>query len=991
MSNNTIKGAGDVYEKDLYADLGKSAKEVLPLLEAINDIFVKQSKNSEKVINIEAKDIKSIDKLNQGLEDTNNLFTQKIALDKQRVKVQRDVVKQEKLEGKAIADLDLKVTKLSDARAELIKRAKEADKQRRRGNDEIAKAIDLTTKEQGELAELSKELLLVRTERTNLNKEQKKIAQSSLGLLDIYQEESKRLNELRKELKVLILTKGADAEATKKLGKEVKDLDKQLKEVDAAAGQFQRNVGNYPDVADDAGKSTKELTKDLAKLAAGALAAKVTWDGYVEALKDSGEASEELRLATAALEGGTGEVKNVAAAATLDIVDLFKEVKDGNVNVLDLTQSLSLAFVGLSDIDKSATNVRNTFKRTTEATTDFTDKVIAAAKAEIEAEKRTIAFEKAIRPLEISISKLNKVIAIQNQIAGNTTKSFNEIETAAVKAQDAQIKRANILIKIAKEELAIIRIRLNARREAGKNVEELLDQETAAIIKLQDARTEAAIEDAESQKLLAENRRDRFERELDFAIDAFDAQKTVNERIIANDKVSLEKRRALLDETIRLTDKSFQSQIKLLGDFTKQKIDLDALVLESDEEVIRQKLRNFNFDDVTLGRILEIIKERKLALQDLTDAQVDLNDKEQDAIDIRKDILAQEEALGKQTAESAKQSQEALDNLEKDRESNNIENLRRRLDIAKEGSVEALNIQKELNDALLSEQEKRIQEQIDAEEKGAEERLAIQKALLDGFEKAFISSSQKRVEELGKEVTASEKEQARLRELADKGVLNADKSLAAEEKKQAELERQAAEEKRKQELVSAGFKIFSALLDQGKSPQEAVLETGVLLEALPAIIEAIPAFYEGTNTTVADSLGKPHLKTKKDGYLIRADGKEKILNPSQSARTGNMTTEEITNAAQMYDRKMLNGLHLYNQPKVDRAMDTNWLTNMQVMSKFDSLQESVVKTNMAVKKAIEDKPELTDMYYNRILSQMITVIESKGKKTTTTSKINRLS
>jgi len=38
MGNNTIKGAGDVYQSDLYGDLKKSGLDVLPVLEEINDI-----------------------------------------------------------------------------------------------------------------------------------------------------------------------------------------------------------------------------------------------------------------------------------------------------------------------------------------------------------------------------------------------------------------------------------------------------------------------------------------------------------------------------------------------------------------------------------------------------------------------------------------------------------------------------------------------------------------------------------------------------------------------------------------------------------------------------------------------------------------------------------------------------------------------------------------------------------------------------------------
>jgi hypothetical protein len=992
MANDTIKGAGDVYQKDLYGDLTMSAEQALEVLLAINKALAAQTKNSSKIINIEAKDVETLNELNKGIEKVNQSFDEKVKIDKERVSLQKKIAAQEKIEGKLIADIDIKVQKLTSSRSALLKKQKEADAQRRAGNDEIADAIDLTEQERQELAKLSTDLILVKTERTELNKANKALAQETLGLVDSYKEESIRLNKLRKELKNYILSGKEATKETIDLAKEIETLDKRLKDADATVGQFQRNVGNYPDAADDVadaneevGKSFKDMAKD-AVIAFGVLAAgKASLDNLHESLEENAEASEELRKVTAGLEGGVGEAKNVVASTALDLFDLGKGLKDGSINALDLVKSVSLMSIGLGDFDKSATRSEKSFKRTTKATTDFSQKVLDAANAEIEAETRTIAFEKVLRGLEIQISSINRAITEQNIIAGDTTRSFEEIETAAVAAQEAQVKRSNIQIKIAQEELAIIRIRLNAQREAGKNVNALLDQETEAIIKLQDAKTEALAEELETEKIRRENARDRFERELDFAIDAFDAQKTINERIIADEKNVLSDRRSLFDETLALTDKSFRNQIKLLEDFTGQKIDIDALALESDEEAIRAAIRKQNFDDVTLGRILEIVKERKLAVQDLVDAQNDLNESEQGAIDLRKDILAQEEALSNIVEGNVEQNNKALQDLEEDREENEIANLRRRLALAKEGSVQALEIQKDLNDALLGEQEKRIEAQQKAEEAAAANREEIQKASLGLLERFASARSDARQEELSKELSETEQQQARLRELADKGVLGADQSLAAEEKKQAELERQKQQEARNQELRTAGFKILSALLEQGKSPQEAIPEVGVLLGALPAVINAIPTFFEGTEDTgkVRNALDS------KGGRLSMLHDNERVIDKKNNMKMGGVSNDEAANIVQDYNRGVLGNLYDYNQPKLDEAINTNWKSNQEILNKFESLENTVAKTNNDVKRAIENKPVITDVTYNKILNELLTVMESNGKKHRTISKPKR--
>jgi hypothetical protein len=55
-------------------------------------------------------------------------------------------------------------------------------------------------------------------------------------------------------------------------------------------------------------------------------------------------------------------------------------------------------------------------------------------------------------------------------------------------------------------------------------------------------------------------------------------------------------------------------------------LNLNELVAEDDERRIRQRLRNAKLDDVTLGRILEIIRERKAVLQDISDLERDLGE-----------------------------------------------------------------------------------------------------------------------------------------------------------------------------------------------------------------------------------------------------------------------------------------------------------------------------------------------------------------------------
>ena len=200
-------------------------------------------------------------------------------------------------------------------------------------------------------------------------------------------------------------------------------------------------------------------------------------------------------------------------------------------------------------------------------------------------------------------------------------------------------------------------------------------------IELQELQNELIVASIENQKVLGEIQRDRFERELDFAIDAFDTQKTINERLIADDRKSIEERAKIFDETVRLANSSFESQKQLFATFVDDRINFDELVAETDEKAIRRTLRKLDLDDIELGRALEVIKERKIALQDLDDADRDLTDArleraqsiadaeqsaEQDTFALKSELLQRELENEELTAEARKRIiSEIFDNEKK--------------------------------------------------------------------------------------------------------------------------------------------------------------------------------------------------------------------------------------------------------------------------------------------------------------------------------------
>lgn len=177
-----------------------------------------------------------------------------------------------------------------------------------------------------------------------------------------------------------------------------------------------------------------------------------------------------------------------------------------------------------------------------------------------------------------------------------------------------------------------------------------------------------------------------------------------------------------------------------------------------------------------------------------------------------------------------------------------------------------------------------------------EKRDIIQKygdEIIDGF----IDRSKKRETILNRELDSSKKQEDYLRQLAVNGNADAKQSLAAQENVSKEKQRLADQENRRQQQLEEAKMVYKSILqfmDKGDSLPEATAKGIAGTLGIRKLIASLPGFYKGTKGTIADELGSPMLQGK-DGYVVRVDGSEKVLNPELSRMTGTATTDEIVN------------------------------------------------------------------------------------------------
>jgi hypothetical protein len=471
---------------------------------------------------------------------------------------------------------------------------------------------------------------------------QKQQAQENKKELDAYQQKSKRLNELRKTYKALATEQGLASKEVKKLAKEVQALDKELKDIDASAGQFQRNVGNYPKLADKAKTSFNSLAAVIGTALLGAFAS----------------SRAEARTFQGTIEKATNVINVFAQAVIVAFTEIIfptfekwglqlqatKEFLTGN---FEESERLSEQAKKLGEaIDK----VKNPFIGITEVI----DESNGVLEKRLQLQDRLI--DDSVR-IEANIARLTGQEEALGVAIGDNTTSFEDQRKAVTDLLNIQEQRVNAEVDLAKKQQEIAFLLVEQQLTTKQAFKDLSDTEKEALRErirsleftkdkiLADKTTAEALEalknatvgviTAESQqttqrKQAAKERRiiqqDEFEQQLDILLDGFDNQKTINERIIADELKTFDERRKVLDRTKQLNEQNFKDQENLFIEQTGLQIDLNDLVNTDDQRLLAQKLKNLEgLSEIERQRLLEVIRDQRTANKDLLDAETELN------------------------------------------------------------------------------------------------------------------------------------------------------------------------------------------------------------------------------------------------------------------------------------------------------------------------------------------------------------------------------
>lgn len=363
-------------------------------------------------------------------------------------------------------------------------------------------------------------------------KTNKDLAREKLGLVSVYEKESKRLNDLRKRYKEVALTQGASSKEAKKLAAQVKGLDKSLKSVDASSGQFQRSVGNYPGAIGRAQTSIQGLNTSFKALLANPIVATIAaivgvFVGLTKALKRSEEGQNALNKISSVLSGTLNVFLDIATKLAENLIKAFEDPQQAvrdlweviKTNLVNRVKGVAELFIGLKDVSVNSfkligASIKGIFKDNQEAVDEakknITNAAVDIGKAFI---KTTSGFDpdKVIEGFKGIVKEISEEADILKKLADRQAALDKVIRGNLIFEAQQRDKIFKLREVAAKKEEFTAEERLAALDEAIKLENELLDtnlsiaEEKANIKEVQNALGASTKQDLDEEAQLRAN------------------------------------------------------------------------------------------------------------------------------------------------------------------------------------------------------------------------------------------------------------------------------------------------------------------------------------------------------------------------------------------------------------------------------------------------------------------------------------------------------
>lgn len=273
--------------------------------------------------------------------------------------------------------------------------------------------------------------------------------------------------------------------------------------------------------------------------------------------------------------------------------------------------------------------------------------------------------------------------------------------------------------------------------------------------------------------------------------------------------------------------------------------------------------------------------------------------------------------------QNAKDGQKTDEAIEKEKLKRKKESLKQEIETERFYGKETIDLELEL--ARLERDEKK---KLEAEQKEADDKERARLERMEKFRNELIRmGTEYLTNQINEQIALLEKRSDKsaqledlLMEKAKAGNISASESIIEQQRIQEDADRKKIElERRKANIVAISSLLQSFNNKVNNGDKFALAETAVESGALLALLNSLPKFYGGTDTTVgAESKA---LKPGKDGHLSWVDKDERILNPSLSGKIpANVTNAQLVDGyLDSISGKFGTGAMMYKSQKQDIA------------------------------------------------------------------------
>jgi len=241
--------------------------------------------------------------------------------------------------------------------------------------------------------------------------------------------------------------------------------------------------------------------------------------------------------------------------------------------------------------------------------------------------------------------------------------------------------------------------------------------------------------------------------------------------------------------------------------------------------------------------------------------------------------------------------------------------------------------------------------------KAAEER---KRELFKQTADLFIQYSNKRIDQLDKEIAAAEKQYENYKSLAEQGNINAQQSLAEQQRIIDEANMKKEREQKRQQRIKLAESVYSTYSQKVENgSKNALAETIRDTTLLQQFIASLPTFLEGTEDTGTNGRGVDG----KGGFHAVLHPNERVIPKSLNEKIGSLTNTQLAKVAQEYQ----NGKMMEGATQSASALELTLLVNE-------------IKD---LKQIIKDKPE-TNIELGEITQSVVEIVEKRVRGNSTT-------